>query len=173
MSQDRKFIAKITEALPTEKDGLSNETKQWWIEHPKELWEALRLVLCPARWFLHQFLADQKFDVIDEGIVPENFPPDRNPVRSQEFQLFTFEKAMDDSEVQVEMSKTGWVPANICEFLTWKEWDEKITVRITGSKTENFGCEVVCFESSGKKTLTRPRASGGKCLNAGWLGVKI
>lgn len=72
-----------------------------------------------------------KFTFVNSNITPENFPAEA--VRSEDYKIFHFDKYISSGDAVREIESAGYLPANIYELLSWKDWNGKDWVVGLGS----------------------------------------
>ncbi len=80
---------------------------------------------------LKQLIESQKFNWVNSSITSDNFPI--QPIRNSDYKLFHFDKFISSKDAIKEMEKKGYLPANIYELLSWKDWNDKDFVIALGS----------------------------------------
>lgn len=86
----------------------------------------------------------EKFDWVNSDIG-KHFTLE--PVRSEEYKLFHFDKTISSEDAIKEIERAGYAPATLHELLKWKEWNESDFVIAFGSVAEvGGGRHVPCLD---------------------------
>ena len=85
---------------------------------------------------LSSLIKKWKFDYVDSDIE-KHFTLEE--VRSKEYKLFHFDRYISSEDAIKEMAKEGFLPANLAELLSWKEWNEEDCVIALGSVAWVYG----------------------------------
>ena len=115
-------------------------------------------------YLLLRLLTTAKFGWVDPNITPENFPEE--PIRSEDYKVYHFGRDTFSEQVVAKMTKDGYLPANIYEFLSWKDWNGEDTVVALGSS---------CVVDDHRRVPSRYRDGAGRNLSlirwdGGWHG---
>lgn len=106
---------------------------------------------------LKDLIAQGKFTFVNSSITPENFPEE--PIRSDDYKLFHFDKYITSEDAVKEIESAGYLPANIYELLSWKDWNGKDWVVGLGSS---------CALDVDRRVPDLGGFSSGRDLDLGW-----
>ncbi len=106
---------------------------------------------------LKQLIDSKKFDWVNSDIE-KNFKLEK--VRNLEYKLFHFDKYISSENTIKEMEKDGYIPANLTELLSWKDWNGKDFVVALGS---------VAGVGGDRRVACLRRDDSGRRLDLGWF----
>lgn len=106
---------------------------------------------------LKDLIEKGKFTYVNPNITLENFPVE--PVRSEDYKVFHFDRFISSEDAVKEIEAAGYLPANIYELLSWKEWNGKDWVVALGSS---------CGLDGDRRVPDLDGWGSGRRLDLGW-----
>jgi len=107
---------------------------------------------------LKSLIDEWKFDYVNFNILTNFSLPER---KYTDYKLFHFDREISSEDAIKEIEKEGYLPANIIELLSWKEWNEKDNVVALGS---------VAKLRDGRHVVYLGRRGLGRNLSLDWFG---